>query len=187
MRFLFDPARLGWLLSRAMQDLPLIARRIRRALVEMIAHSKSSHVGSGLSMIEILTYLYFKHLRIDPKNPNWPERDNFVLSKAHGSAALYATLAQRGFFPLDDLMKYYVDGGVLPGHLDRQAAPGVETSGGSLGHGLGLGIGMALAAQMDGLANRTVVLMGDGECNEGSVWEGIMLAPNLKQIGRAHV
>ncbi len=156
------------------------ALNIRRLLVNMIAHSKSSHIGTGLSMVDILTTLYFKTLNIDLLNPTAIDRDFFILSKAHGSAALYATLASRGFFPVDDLSQYYVDGGKLPGHLDRLAAPGVETSGGSLGHGLGLAIGVAMASKMDNQTNRVITLLGDGECNEGSVWEGVMLAPNLK-------
>lgn len=163
-----------------MQDLETKARHIRRLLVQMIAHSKSSHIGTGLSMIELLTYLYFKHLNIDPAQPTAATRDYFILSKAHGSAALYATLAARGFFNESLLGQYYIDGGVLPGHLDREAAPGVETSGGSLGHGLGLGLGVALANKIDNNSGRVFVIAGDGECNEGSIWEAIMLAPNLK-------
>lgn len=162
------------------ESLKITCKRVRRALVKMIYDSKSSHIGTGLSMVEALAILYFRILNIDPKNPKDPKRDKFILSKAHGSAALYATLAERGFFGPDMLAKYYVDGGCLPGHLDRLSAPGIESSGGSLGHGLGLGIGMAIANRYDKNPGRIYVMLGDGECNEGSVWEAFMLAPQLK-------
>lgn len=162
------------------ESLAEFAKRARKQLLKMIFDTKSSHIGCGLSMIEALVELYFRELRIDPKDPNHPERDRFILSKAHGSAALYAVMAERGFFAQEFLKNYYVDGGCLPGHLDRFSAPGIETSGGSLGHGLGLGIGMAYANQIDGNPGRVYVLLGDGECNEGSIWEGAMLAPKLR-------
>jgi len=163
-----------------LEELTQRAKTIRRHVVDMVTRSKSSHVGTCLSMVDALTVLYFRILRIDPARPEDPDRDRFVLSKAHGSAALYATLAERGFFSTEVLTRYYVDGGTLPGHLDREAAPGVETSGGSLGHGLSIGVGMALAQQMDSRPGRVFVLVGDGECNEGSIWEAAMLAPQLK-------
>lgn len=142
--------------------------------------SNSSHVGSCLSACEILSVLYFQVLNIDPKNPAKPDRDKFILSKAHASAALYATLAERGFFPKQYLKKFYVDNGMLPGHLDMKAVPGVELSAGSLGHGLPIGIGMAIANKQAKSPGRVFVLLGDGECNEGSVWEAAMLAATLK-------
>lgn len=166
--------------SKSLEELEDRCKSVRRSLLEMIYRSKSSHIGTGLSMIEALIALYFRVLRVDSSKPLMPERDKFVLSKAHGSAALYATLAERGFFEKDLLKGYYVDGGTLPGHLDRCAVPGVETSGGSLGHGLSLGLGLALADKIDQRDSRTFVLLGDGECNEGSVWEAIMLAPHLR-------
>lgn len=162
-----------------MSALPDTAKAIRRQVVQMTARSKSSHVGTCLSIVDALAVLYWRVLRIDPAAPTAPDRDRFLLSKAHGSAALYATLAARGFFPTEWLDGYYVDGGRLPGHLDKDAAPGVENSGGSLGHGLPLGVGMALAQKRAGAGARTYVLVGDGECNEGSVWEAAMLAPQL--------
>lgn len=146
----------------------------------MVSRSKSSHVGSALSIVEILVVMYFKILKIDPHNPQDDDRDRFILSKGHASSALYATLSERGFFPEDFLDKYYMDGGILPGHLDRNTALGIEMSSGSLGHGLSIGAGMAIAAKHDNKKNKIYVLMSDGECDEGSVWEAAMLASHLK-------
>lgn len=156
------------------------ATEIRKSILKMMHYSKSSHIGSCMSIVDILYTLYFKVLAIDPKNPQKEGRDKFILSKAHASAALYSTLAERGFFSKDYLDRYYIDAGKLPGHLDKEAVPGVESSGGSLGHGLSIGLGMALANKLDKNPGKLFVLLGDGECNEGSVWEGIMLASTLK-------
>jgi len=147
----------------------------------MTHRSKSSHIGSCLSICEILYCLYFKVMNIDPHDPHKIDRDKFILSKGHGSAALYATLAERGFFPKDKLEGFYMDHGTLPGHLDMQAVDGIEASAGSLGHGLSLGLGMAIANKCDSNPGRIFVLLGDGECNEGSVWEGAMFAP-MRQL-----
>jgi transketolase len=146
----------------------------------MTHYSKSSHVGSCLSIADILSVLYFKVLKVDPRHPGKHTRDKFILSKAHASAALYAVLAERGFFPKSYLEKFCVNKGQLPGHLDKEAVPGVEVSGGSLGHGLSIGVGMALANIRDRNPGKVFVLLGDGECNEGSVWEAIMLAATLR-------
>lgn len=153
---------------------------IRKSILHMISYSKSSHVGSCLSIVELLWTLYFKVLSVDPQNPSNPLRDKFILSKGHASAALYATLAERGFFDKKLLDRFYIDDGVLPGHLDMEAAPGVEASTGSLGHGLSIGLGMAIANKQGGNPGRVFVLLGDGECNEGSVWEAVMLGSHLK-------
>ena len=153
---------------------------IRKAVVYMTHYSKSSHVGTCLSIVDILYALYFKILNIDPKNPKKENRDKLLFSKGHGSAALYATLAERGFFPKALLNRFYVDDGILPGHLDMEAVPGIEISAGSLGHGLSIGVGMALANKGSGNPGKIFVILGDGECNEGSVWEAIMIAPHLK-------
>src|SRR5512134_774385 len=118
------------------------ALRIRRSIIEMTHAANASHVGACLSIADILAVLYFDILKIDPAQPDWKERDRFILSKGHGSAALYAALAERGFFPAEWLCRYHVDGGLLPGHLDRDTVPGVEASTGSLGHGLSIGVGM---------------------------------------------
>ncbi len=155
------------------------ALSIRRNLLRMMEYSKSSHVGSGLSIVDILTVLYFKTLSITPENLKDPARDIFILSKGHASAALYATLAECGMIPIEWLDQYYIDGGKLPGHLDMATVPGVECSAGSLGHGLPIGVGMAIAKRKKGLAGRVFVLIGDGETNEGSVWEAAMLASTL--------
>jgi transketolase len=146
----------------------------------MVHRAGASHVGSCFSIVDILYVLYFKVLRVDPTRPDWHQRDRFVLSKAHGSAALYAVLAERGFFPREWLDTYAVSGGVLAGHLDATVVPGVETSGGSLGHGLPIGVGMALALSSQEGSQQVYVLVGDGECNEGSVWEAAMLAGSLR-------
>ena len=153
---------------------------IKKSIVRMTHRSKSSHIGSCLSICEILYCLYFKVMNIDPHDPHKIDRDKFILSKGHGSAALYATLAERGFFPKDKLEGFYMDHGTLPGHLDMQAVDGIEASAGSLGHGLSLGLGMAIANKCDSNPGRIFVLLGDGECNEGSVWEAVMLAATLR-------
>lgn len=156
-----------------------ISDQIRKSIVHMAHYSKSSHIGSCLSIVEILYVLYFRVLNIDPNNPMKTDRDKFILSKGHASAALYATLAERGFFLKDYLNRYYVNDGLLPGHLDKDAIPGIEASTGSLGHGLGIGIGMAIANRSNSNPGKIYVVLGDGECNEGSVWEGFMLASSL--------
>lgn len=146
----------------------------------MTHYSRSSHVGSCLSIVDILTVLYFRIMNVDPADPSKKHRDRFILSKGHGSAALYAILAEKGFFPKELLEKFYIDGGVLPGHLDRDSVPGIEVSSGSLGHGLSIGVGMSIASRQEKSPAQVYVLLGDGECNEGSVWEAVMLAATLK-------
>lgn len=162
-----------------MTNLQDMAKQVRRHVLDMVYNSGSSHVGAALSIVEILVALYFEVLHINPARPTDSLRDRLILSKAHGSAALYAVLAEKGFFPVSKLESYYVDGGSLPGHLDSESAPGVEFSAGSLGHGLPAAVGMALAGKR-GRAGRVFAILGDGECNEGSVWEASMLASHLK-------
>ncbi len=145
----------------------------------MTAHANASHIGTGLSMADILAVLYGRVLRLDPGRPDDPARDRFVLSKGHGAAALYAVLAERGFFPLSWLSRFCEDGQALAGHVTREGTPGVEVSTGSLGHGLPIGLGMALAARADELGAGVFVLLSDGELNEGSTWEAAMLAGHL--------
>jgi transketolase len=144
----------------------------------MIHRAKSSHIGSAFSMAELLAVLYSQILRVDPSDPQCPERDRFILSKGHACAALYAVLAERGFFPADWLDDFYRDGSRLLGHASHSSVPGVEVSTGSLGHGLAIACGMALAARRDGQAYRVFVLLSDGECDEGSTWEAALFAPH---------
>ncbi len=153
-----------------------ISGEIRRRVLKMIYRSNGAHIGSSLSCVDILTVLYFKILKIDPNNSLAEERDRFLLSKGHAVAALDAVLARRGFFPEEVLDTYCQDGTKLAGHSTRQAVPGIEVSTGSLGHGLSMGNGMAFSAKNDGKNYRIFVLMSDGECQEGSVWEAALFA-----------
>jgi transketolase len=146
----------------------------------MIHRAQSSHIGTNYSAAELLAVFYGKVLHIDPHNPSWPERDRFILSKGHGCAVLYATLAERGFFPLEWLDTFYQNGSFLAGHVTHTNVPGVEVSTGSLGHGLSIGAGMALAAKRDAKGYRVFVLLSDGECDEGSTWEPILFASQHK-------
>ncbi len=164
---------------RRIQDM---ARRMREHALKMAlsAGSNGAHLGGGLSMIEIMATLYGGVLRLDPKNPSWNDRDRFILSKGHGVLAYYTALAEAGFFPADDLGKFEVNGEFLPGHPVMNQNKGIECSSGSLGMGLSLGIGIALAGKKRGKQYRTFVLMGDGECDEGSVWEAAMAASHFR-------
>ena len=154
----------------------LLAKRIRLRTLRMIDAARSSHLGSAFSMADLLAVLYSRILRIDPKRPEWPERDRFILSKGHASAPLYAALADRGFFPAEWLGDFYQNGSRLSGHATHAGVPGVELSTGSLGHGLPVACGMALAGKRDGKAWRVFALLSDGECDEGSTWEAILFA-----------
>ncbi len=156
-------------------DLAGYARTIRIATARMIHRAKSSHIGSCFSMIDLLAVLYGRILRIDALRPAWPERDRFILSKGHACAALYAVLAEEGFFPKSWLDTFYQDGSALGGHA-MHSVPGVEVSTGSLGHGLSLGCGMALTGRREARPFRVFVLLSDGECDEGSVWEAVLFA-----------
>jgi len=142
----------------------------------MISQARTSHIGSCLSVADILAVLYGSILRIDPKRPQWPDRDRLIMSKGHAAAITYAVVAESGFMPLDRLAEYAHDGGQLYGHVTHVGVPGVEFASGSLGHGLPVGAGMALAAKRDKKSWRTFVVMSDGECDEGSNWEAILFA-----------
>lgn len=159
-----------------LQELKEKAREVRRHIVVMSGEANASHSGSALSAVEIVVALYFGIMRIDPKRPRWTGRDRFILSKGHGGAVLYATLAERGFFPRKKLKTFCKDAGTLTTHPMLESAPGVEALTGSLGHGLPIGIGMALAAKYDKKNYRTFVMVSDGECDEGSTWEAILYA-----------
>jgi transketolase len=152
------------------------SRHLRRQIVRMLEKGGRGHVGSAFSLVEMLRVLYDEVLRYDPKNPRWPERDRFILSKGHGCLALYVLLAEKGFFPEDELWKFCKADGILGGHPEAGKIPGVEASTGSLGHGLPIAVGMALAARMDGARHRVFVVASDGESNEGSLWEAALCA-----------
>jgi transketolase len=157
-------------------ELQTRARKIRGAIVEMSHRAETPHLGSSLSCVDILVAAYWGALKNDPASPADPLRDRFILSKGHAVSALYATLASRGFFPEEWLKTFNVPGGRLPEQPSPGCVPGVEFATGSLGHGLPVGSGMALAGKLKNQKYRVVVLMSDGECNEGSVWEGAMFA-----------
>ncbi|MER7644888.1 MULTISPECIES: transketolase [unclassified Streptomyces] len=154
------------------------ATRIREHVADMCAGPEGGHLGGAYSAADIMTALYFDVMNLDPDRPDAPERDRFVLSKGHAAVGLYATLAERGYLPVDELATYARPGSRLMGHPVR-AVPGVEAATGSLGHGLALGCGFALGARLDGHDSRTFVLMGDGELQEGSVWEAAIGAASL--------
>lgn len=162
------------------KDLCDIARLIRLNILEMAYRTKSSHIGSALSCADILTALFFSVMNIKSKDPIWPTRDRFILSKGHGCMALYSALALADFFPIKTLNQYGQNGTIIPGHATLNSLPGIEASTGSGGHGLPIGIGMAIALRNLGLLSRVFVLMGDGELEEGSVWEGVMFAAHHK-------
>ncbi len=153
-----------------------LARRLRAHALRMTHKARASHIGSCLSIADLLAVLYGRVLRVDPHSPRWPERDRFILSKGHAAAIAYAVLAERGFFPLDWLDKYCEDGSRLAGHLTHHGVPGVEASTGSLGHGLSIACGIALAGRYDRMDYRVFAVLSDGECDEGSTWEAAMFA-----------
>lgn len=152
-----------------------LATKTREHCLRMTHRGKSGHVGSMLSMAEILSVLYTRVLRVDPQTPDWPERDRFILSKGHGGGAVYAVLGELGFFPKDWFEGYYRDAGKLMGHISHHV-PGVEFSTGSLGHGLPVAVGMALAARRARKRHRIICLVSDGDCDEGSTWEALLFA-----------
>jgi len=160
-------------------ELALLARRIRLRLIRMSHEAKSAHLGGALSCVDLLVALYWRILRIDPLHPDQADRDRLVFSKGHAVSALYTVLAARGYLPENALSRYNVTGSGLPEQPCPGATPGVEWATGSLGHGLGVGLGFALASSLASNSYATYVLMSDGECQEGSVWEAAMLAPRL--------
>ena len=160
-------------------DLGSLARRVRRHILTMTAEANSGHPGGSLSAVETITALYFRVMRHSPQEPSWPDRDRFILSKAHTCPVLYAVLAEAGYFPIEELMTFRKVNSRLQGHAHIKT-PGVEMSGGSLGQGLSFGVGTALAARLDGRPSRTYVLLGDGECDEGQIWEAAMSASHYE-------
>ena len=163
--------------TETIEQLEEIAYRIRRLSVEMIACGRWGHIGGSFSLAEILACLYFHDLQVDPARPDWPLRDRLVLSKAHASPALYAALALKGFFPVEELYTYCELGSRLEGHTDLTRTPGLEASGGPLGQGLSVAVGLAMGYRLrENAHNRTYCILGDGECQEGQVWEAAMSA-----------
>lgn len=158
------------------KELQILACKVRMGIVEGVYHAKSGHPGGSLSSADIFTYLYFKEMRVDPKNPKDENRDRFVLSKGHCAPGLYAALALKGYFPMDELKKLRHIGAMLQGHPDMKGTPGVDMSSGSLGQGISAACGMAVAGKMDKKDYRVYTLLGDGEIEEGQVWEAAMFA-----------
>ena len=156
------------------------ANEIRKGIVTAVHSAKAGHPGGSLSAADIFTYLYFEEMNIDPKDPKKPDRDRFVLSKGHTAPGLYATLAERGFFPKEDLLTLRHTGSYLQGHPDMKHIPGVDMSSGSLGQGISAAVGMAISAKLFGDEYRVYTLLGDGEIQEGQVWEASMLAGHKK-------
>jgi transketolase len=159
--------------------LETIARECRVQIIRMLTHAGSGHPGGSLSVIDLLTTLYFGRLRHDPKRPDWPDRDRVVLSKGHAVPALYTVMAKSGYFPESRLVTLRKLGSPLQGHPDRTALPGIEAATGSLGQGLSVSLGMALGLRLGGSAARVYCILGDGEIQEGQVWEAAMSAPKL--------
>ena len=162
------------------QRLKDIARELRLTVIDVMAWSGGAHVGGSLSIIDILTILYFKYLDVHPADPQWDERDRFILSKGHAAAGLIPVLAKRGFFPEETLKTFNHFGSPFAMHPDSNKVIGCDASAGSLGHGLSMAVGMALGARQRKMPWKTVCLMGDGECCEGSIWEAAMSAPHFK-------
>jgi transketolase len=156
------------------------SRQLRKTIIQSVQAGNRGHIGSAFSLVEVLRVLYDDILKYDASNPRWPGRDRCILSKGHGCLALYAVLADRGFFPESELWKFCKPESILGGHPEYGKVPGVEASTGSLGHGLSIGIGMALNARFDGGAQRVFVVISDGESNEGSVWEAALCASKHK-------
>lgn len=165
--------------NRNISFLRLKSEKIRKRVLEIIYHAKAGHIGGSLSIVDILTVLYFKILNVDPKRPDKPDRDRFILSKGHSVESLYCVLAEAGFFEDKVLDTYGQFNSILTGHPTRKV-PGVELNSGALGHGLSVGVGMAVALKMDNASQRVFVLMGDGEQNEGSIYEAAMAGSHYK-------
>ena len=157
-----------------------VARRIRVEIVRSVYHARAGHLGGPLSAADILAALYFHVMRIRPDEPDWPDRDRFILSKGHSSIALYATMALRGYLPVEELLTFDAAHSRLQGHPDMTRLPGLDMSSGSLGMGISAAMGMALGARLTGKDVRAWVMLGDGECQEGEVWEAAMAAPRYR-------
>jgi transketolase len=176
-----DSAEAGvFSLSASVAEMESVAKKIRRHIITMTGKAGSGHPGGSLSAVEIVTTLYFKMMRHKPQNPRWPERDRFILSKGHAAPLLYATLAECGYFPVSELLTLRRMDSLLQGHTDCNVTPGVEMSAGALGQGLSFALGVALAGRLNAQDYRVYVLLGDGECDEGQVWEAAMASAHFK-------
>lgn len=166
--------------SLSEQHLADIAQRVRINILKSVHHARGGHIGGPLSAVELIVDLYFRELNVDPDKPLWEDRDRFILSKGHSAIALYAVLAEKGFFPVSELMSFDAIDSRLQGHPDMKQTPGIDMSSGSLGQGLSAGVGMALAARMLEKDFRTYVMIGDGESQEGQIWEALFVAERYK-------
>lgn len=162
------------------KNLQILACKVRMGIIESTHSAKAGHPGGSLSAADLFTYLYFQELKVDPKNPQWEDRDRFVLSKGHTAPGLYAALAHRGFFPVEDLIMLRHTGSYLQGHPNMRTVPGVDMSTGSLGQGISAAVGMALSGKLQKKDFRVYTLLGDGEIQEGQVWEACMSAAHYK-------
>lgn len=171
---------MGYHSEKLIKELNEKAQQFRLDVLEMIHERGAGHPGGSLSAVEIITALFFHHLKIDANHPDWPERDRFILSKGHASPLLYSALARRGYFPVEELHTWGHLGSRLQGHPDRLKTPGVEMTTGVLGHGICIGAGLCLAARLKDFNYHTYVLLGDGECQCGVIWEGLMIAAKYK-------
>ncbi len=166
--------------AKKIKELKIMSLKIRRSIIDSVHSAKAGHPGGSMSAADLLTYLYFEKMNIDPKNPKMADRDRFVLSKGHAAPVLYATLAHRGYFDVEELLTLRKTTSRLQGHPDMKGIPGVDMSSGSLGQGISTACGMALSAKHFGDSFRVYALLGDGECEEGQVWEAAMFAGNKK-------
>ena len=166
--------------TKEKRELQKLAIQVRKGVIEGTGHAKSGHPGGSLSIADIVTYLYFHEMHVDPKNPKWEDRDRFVLSKGHTAPALYAALSLKGFFPWEHIATLRQPDSILQGHPSMKYTPGVDMSTGSLGQGISTAVGMALGAKLQGKSFRVYAPLGDGEIEEGQVWEAAMLAGNRK-------
>lgn len=162
------------------KDLSKVCRQVRRDIIEMTANAGSGHPGGSLSAVELLTSVFYNHMRVDPKNPDAPDRDRFVLSKGHAAPCYYGILAEMGFISRDEFRNFRQLHSILQGHPDCKKVPGVDASTGSLGQGCSIAVGMALGAKIQGKDTRVYALLGDGECQEGQIWEAFMAAAHHK-------
>jgi|LSQX01.2.fsa_nt_gb transketolase len=166
--------------GKKLKELKVISTKIRKHIIEAVYHAKSGHPGGSLSSADIMTVLYFNEMRVKPEDPDWEDRDRFVLSKGHCSPAFYGTLAEKGFFPKEEIPKFRQIDSFLQGHPSRGYIPGVDMSTGSLGQGISAAVGMALAGKIDKKDYYVYALLGDGEIQEGQVWEALMSAAHYK-------